>query len=163
MDVKQFSFLWLQIISQSEMWSTKICCFPLFSVGQAACCPLCGFLLLCVCGIVLGGIVFEVLFVLPWPPKWKSFFDAPFLITSPLSITNRHTHTQTRTHTPGFGMICRFRCFATLLPILDIQTQTVFPSSVFNPWEMWVNWAGVGVGGVEECRNMGNISFAISE
>lgn len=45
------------------------------------------------------------------PPNGK-VFDAPFLITPPCPLP-AHAHTR-----QGVGMICRFRCFATLLPIL---------------------------------------------
>lgn len=118
MEVKEFSFLWLQIISQSEMWSTKICCFPLFSVGQAACCPLCGFLLLCVCvGLSWVGSCLKFCLRCRGPPNGKVFLALPSSSLPPCPLPT-HTHIQTRTHTPGVGMICRFRCFATLLPIL---------------------------------------------
>lgn len=88
----------------------KICSFlPSVWDGRAVC-PTED---ICLCVCVLGGIAFEVLFVLLWPPKWKSF-GAPFLTTPPppTSITNTHGGAL------GAGMICRFRCSATLLPIL---------------------------------------------
>lgn len=95
------------------MCSLKICCFLLLCVGQAACLSLCGYLPVpvCVCGIVLGGITFEVLFALLWPPNGK-------VLTLPSSSLPRPLLTYIHTHKLGVGMICRFRCSATLLPIL---------------------------------------------
>lgn len=84
----------------------------------------------CVCGIVLGGIVFEVLFALLWPPKWKSF-DAPFLITPPPSVHYQHTST----HAGNWDDLpVPLQCHSAS-NFSFIQTQTAFPSSVFNPGE----------------------------
>lgn len=142
----KYSFLWLQKHLQTWVCSLKICCFLLLCVGQAACLSLCGYLPVpvCVCGIVLGGITFEVLFALLWPPKWKSF-DAPFLITPP-SITNIHTHTQAGSRD---DLPVPLQCHSAS-NFSFIQTQTAFPSSVFNPRERH------GGGGIkrEEIRKM---------
>lgn len=81
------------------------------------------------------------------PPNGK-VFGAPFLITPPSSLSltvsvflllipsitvpaHRHTHTL------GVGMICRFRCIATLLPILASfrHRQHFLPlSSTLGSW-----------------------------
>lgn len=107
-----------------------------------------GYLCVLVCvGLSWVGLAFEVLFVLPWPPKWKSFWRSlphhpAFLPLShcvclpPTYSIHYCTSTQTHTHAGSRDDLpVPLHCHSASNFSL-IQTQTAFPSSVFDPWEL---------------------------